>query len=103
MDTGTKRGRRTIDESEKRINLGICGTQADLEYLLTWNESSKANAFAELIEDIRKIRPGGRYSAPRPTPGCRSAPGTKTTLKKRIRALEAQLKAAGIEPAEESV
>ncbi len=106
-------GRSPIPESEKVINLGICGKRADLDFLLTWNGANSTLAFSELIAEVRRVRPAGRHSAPIAPPGCKDRPGTKTSLKRRIKELEIrageletraselekQLRAAGIEPA----
>lgn len=108
-----KRGRTPVPEEQKIRNLGICGKSADLVFLLTWNAANPSLAFSELIAEMRRVRPQGRHSAPVAPPGCKDRPGTKTSLKKRIKeleartgelearaqALETQLRAAGIEPA----
>lgn len=108
-----KRGRTPVPDDQKILNLGICGKKADLEFLLTWNTANPTLAFSELITEVRRVRPQGRHSAPVAPPGCKDRPGTKTSLKKRIKELETrtgeletrakdlerQLRAAGIEPA----
>lgn len=100
-----RRGRAPVPESDKVINLGICGKRADLEFLLTWNAANPTLAFSELIAEVRRVRPAGRHSAPVAPPGCKDRPGTKTSLKKRISELEKalataqnRLQEAGLDP-----
>ncbi|WP_394794916.1 hypothetical protein [Armatimonas sp.] len=103
--THSNRGRKKIPEAERIVNLGICGKRADLEFLLTWNVANPTLAFSELIGELRRVRPAGRHSGPVAPAGCKDAPGTRTSLKKRIKELETrtshlenQLRAAGLIP-----
>lgn len=85
---------------DKLLPVGVYAKQSDIDYLLTWNTGNTTAAFSELVEELRKVRPTGRYSAPRPSADSKNKPGTRTWLKRRIKALESQLKQAGIAPAE---
>jgi hypothetical protein len=97
---GRPTGTTTVDE--RKVNASIYATPTQIQYLLTWNEGGPTLAFGELLDELKKTRPRGRFSAPAIDPEARNRPGTKTDLKRKIRALEKQLRAAGIQPVTEA-
>jgi hypothetical protein len=84
-----KRGRRALPTGEKVINLALCGKESLLGYIQTWN-SDKHKGLEEMIEDMKKYRPEGRYSpiagGSKSAAEAKNAPGTKTSLKREIKA-----------------
>lgn len=99
-----KPGPKADPDKVKPVHLNIYARPEDAEYLLTWSELNPTLAFAQLIEDMRKSRPGGRHSVPVMGGGieAKNRPGTKTSMKRYIATLKEQLLAAGIEPAPET-
>jgi hypothetical protein len=118
-----RRGRPELPAEERVINLGICGTEKDIEHLRlyrprtkVWNKKKKvweekddfSGAFHDILDAVRIYRPNGPHSGPSQgvsTHAAKLKPGTRTTLKKelsaaqkRIAELEARLAAAGISP-----
>ena len=84
-------------------NTNICLAASDREYLLLWqgaadgsqgdisDSSALSTGCRELIARARKCWAGGLLSGPpAPAPGARSAPGTKTDLKRQLRELDKQ-------------
>jgi len=97
-----------LKPEELQIDTNIYACRADIDFLLTWNQSSPSLAFSELIGKLRNFRPNGRFSSVPVDPESRNRPGTKTSLKReikareaRIAALERQIRACGLEPVKE--
>jgi hypothetical protein len=93
---GRKPGTRMVSDREKVVNTGACLPVYMVEYFQTWHTGGGiSDALKEVYEDLRKVRPEGRFSAVRMTEEQRAAaaanPNTKRNLKKKIRELEKEL------------
>ncbi len=77
----------------KPVGVTVYLTPDEWAYLETWNPTNASYAARELIEDLKRIRPTGRHSAPKADQAGRLAPGSKTQLKKALRAANARVAA----------
>ena len=70
----------------KPVGVTVYLTPGEWEYLNTWNPTNASFAARELIEDLKRIRPEGRHSAPKGNQAGKLAPGSKTMLKRELKA-----------------
>jgi hypothetical protein len=71
--------------------------QNEWDWLSAWNDGNVTYQMADLMARCVKCWPKGPQSVPVPEPGAKNAPGTKTSLKRRIKELEVRLQALLIE------